>query len=375
MRANMKLLLPLLFFACLNSYGQCPGFTNLRNPSAGTNVVVTGSTPWQFVQQVYVSDNVYSTRNTFPVTTTHYMYVYDWRFSTFSPSAIICGIKIRMERSADPGNATAITDLEMRLWDGSSYSPNNYADPNPWPTTDTYITYGGNGDLWGWGSISPAVINSVAFGMRFRAQSAIGANIAYIDHIQLTGYANEFLPVELLSFDALKDFENHAVHFKWKCASEINNHFFKLERSRDNEIWETVKTIEGGGNSSLVTNYETTDAEPFPGESYYRLSQTDYDGTTKILDMISVRFKNYLDEIMIYPSVASDIVNIKAKADINNSQVIISDISGAIVKQFVFSSSTSVYEMPIDVSGLSAGYYFLRLTSDKSSFNGKMIKQ
>lgn len=364
----------LSLFSSALCYGQCPGYVNARDPRAATNILVSGSTPWQLCQQVYVSDNVYCGRSSFPVGTTQYLYVYDWGFSAFSGSATICGIKIRMERSQDPANSSDVTDLEMRLWNGSALSPNNYADPNPWPTADTYITYGGNSDLWGWGSITPAQINSVAFGLRFRAQSAVGANIAYIDHIEMTGHSDEVLPVTLLAFDALKDIKKHLVYFKWKCASETNNSYFTIERSRDNLTWEKVERVAGAGNSSLETNYESTDAEPFPGTSYYRLSQTDYDGTTKVLDLLSVRFKNYLADVMVYPSLATEYITVRSKSDISRSEIIISDATGRPVRVMQLNGDVEIFETPIDISGLAPGLYIVKIMSDDIAVVRKFVK-
>jgi hypothetical protein len=86
------------------------------------------------------------------------------------------------------------------------------------------------------------------------------------------------LPIELISFTA--EVVNNEVILKWATASEVNNHFFTIQRSKSAEKWEDIETIEGAGNSQVRINYETSDGMPYQGVSYYRLKQTDFDGTS-----------------------------------------------------------------------------------------------
>jgi hypothetical protein len=84
------------------------------------------------------------------------------------------------------------------------------------------------------------------------------------------------LPVELLSFDAFC--KNDIVNIIWQTASETNNDFFTVERTKDMQTWEQISVINGAGNSNSPLNYSAIDLYPYSGESYYRLLQTDFDG-------------------------------------------------------------------------------------------------
>jgi hypothetical protein len=83
------------------------------------------------------------------------------------------------------------------------------------------------------------------------------------------------MPVELISFN--HECENDFTELKWITASETNNMFFTVEKSENGMVFETVKTIAGAGNSNMPLEY-STNVEP---NKYYRLSQTDYNGTTE----------------------------------------------------------------------------------------------
>ncbi|MBK7966200.1 MAG: T9SS type A sorting domain-containing protein [Bacteroidetes bacterium] len=95
------------------------------------------------------------------------------------------------------------------------------------------------------------------------------------------------LPVELISFKATK-ISNQQVQVSWSTASEKNNDFFTIERSLDGNSFIEVQRVKGAGNSSSTRNYSIIDQEPTAGVNYYRLIQTDFDGTTEIFKPIVV---------------------------------------------------------------------------------------
>lgn len=100
---------------------------------------------------------------------------------------------------------------------------------------------------------------------------------------------NNPLPVELLYFKAQST--QNQVTLNWSTASELNNDFFTLERSNNGSDFVKLGEVLGNGTTNLQTNYSFTDPSPYLGLSYYRLSQTDYDGTTEIFPVVSVFFE------------------------------------------------------------------------------------
>jgi len=91
----------------------------------------------------------------------------------------------------------------------------------------------------------------------------------------------EPLPIELLGFDANCD--DDVITVSWASASETNNDFYTIEKSLDGMNWDFVATISGAngtGNSNQTLYYNYTDYSPLGQLSYYRLSQTDFDGST-----------------------------------------------------------------------------------------------
>lgn len=92
------------------------------------------------------------------------------------------------------------------------------------------------------------------------------------------------LPVELY------DFQAHVVknqnRIEWVTTSEVNSDYFIVERSLNGGEWDRVGTVKSAGNSNVLINYELVDNSFESTINYYRLTQVDFDGTSKIYDMI-----------------------------------------------------------------------------------------
>jgi hypothetical protein len=92
------------------------------------------------------------------------------------------------------------------------------------------------------------------------------------------------LPVGLLSLNAEADDKVNII--QWITGSENNNHYFLIEKSKDTKDWNELKKVNGFGYSSTDIPYYITDSSPYP-LTYYRLTQFDYDGYSKVYPIIS----------------------------------------------------------------------------------------
>jgi hypothetical protein len=113
------------------------------------------------------------------------------------------------------------------------------------------------------------------------------------------------LPVDLVKFEAIIDPNNEEVHLLWITSSEINNDYFTLEKTKDLIEFEDVTVVPGQGTTNTKTEYNEVDHSPFKGISYYRLSQTDFDGSTEYFDLAKVEFsdnKSSEIDIKLYPN-------------------------------------------------------------------------
>lgn len=86
------------------------------------------------------------------------------------------------------------------------------------------------------------------------------------------------LPSEIIHFQVLFNGKQTAIF--WKTASEQNNDHFTISHSSDGMNFEPIGTVKGAGNSNELVNYQFTHERPSRGINYYKLTSTDYDGTT-----------------------------------------------------------------------------------------------
>lgn len=137
---------------------------------------------------------------------------------------------------------------------------------------------------------------------------------------------NGTLPVKLISFAAI--LANEKVNCTWETASETNNDYFTIERSKDGSSFESIGNVKGQGNSNINTRYSYTDNNPFGGISYYRLKQTDFDGKYTYSTIKKVGSNEKLtSEIYLYYENNTPIIKINALVE-NNAIIEIINLNG-----------------------------------------------
>ncbi len=177
--------------------------------------------------------------------------------------------------------------------------------------------------------------------------------------------SNNPLPIALLSFEA--SVCGSAVCLAWQTASETDNDFFTVEKSKDGKHWEHVVDVEGAGNSYSVLNYNAIDRWPFMGLSYYRLKQTDFNGAFGYSPEEAVRLEHaHSGGITLYPNPSSHIINIKSLSDDLHSIRIFNAIGQELTSllRVVQQSETHVQ---FDISNLAPGIYHVKAGSNSCS--------
>lgn len=193
---------------------------------------------------------------------------------------------------------------------------------------------------------------------------------------QLVG--NNPLPVELISFEAKPS--GSQVNVLWKTASEKNNDFFIVERSADGITFEAILVVDSkapNGNSLSLLEYNTKDTEPLNGQSYYRLKQTDFDGTSKYSNIVSVNFKKGSEVVFtVYPNPNRGEFTVDFNGIENNHEVIIElvDINGKVIyKNSIYSQEHSNSVKIIPLEKISSGIYFCNLKVEGIVYTSKVI--
>jgi hypothetical protein len=183
----------------------------------------------------------------------------------------------------------------------------------------------------------------------------------------LTGSSSTVLPIELVQFSATKN-EEKSVNLTWKTSSEHNNSHFNVERSGNNQKFETIGQIKGNGNSARTHNYQFTDdaLNSLNSTVYYRLQQVDFDGNSSYSKTVSVALEPKV-ALKIYPNFArkGDVLQVETA---KNTQLEVIDINGKVVQilqqSATHSQSKEKGTVTIMTADLPSGRYFVRSIGD-----------
>lgn len=161
-------------------------------------------------------------------------------------------------------------------------------------TVTIWVGASGGTNVWKKHKITAGLPSTMTtLGFRFYGYGSTGAaGTLRIDTLRVYGHLLGVfnLPVEFLSFTGrARDSE---IDLRWSTATEHDNDHFTIEKSYDITTWEDLAQVTGAGNSEMTSEYTLVDRFPRPGLNYYRLSQTDIDGTTVELKTIAVIFGN-----------------------------------------------------------------------------------
>jgi hypothetical protein len=190
-------------------------------------------------------------------------------------------------------------------------------------------------------------------------------------------YGNSPLPIELLSFSAVPN--NNKVDLKWETATETNNAYFTIEKSKDGANFTKLIDVPGAGNSTSQKDYYESDYQPYTGTSYYRLKQTDENGNYKYYPMQSVSFSMNLKQNISFgpnPLIEAN-QGLNAQVDGYQNQevlVVLRDINGREMFSKVLITVEDSKLVAIDeTSNIPTGEYIIVATSNGSIYNQKII--
>ncbi|NNJ55459.1 MAG: T9SS type A sorting domain-containing protein, partial [Bacteroidia bacterium] len=170
-------------------------------------------------------------------------------------------------------------------------------------------------------------------------------------------YGFNYLPVEFLSFEAELN-DNKTVDLRWETASEINNDFFIIERSIDGIDFDEIERVDGAGTSTKALSYKIVDYNPVLGINYYRIKQIDFDGNSSYSNIEFVQVTNSLNEVLIYPNPANDVLNIELNA--KNGNILVYSQLGILLESRVIKNGVT----SLDISNYSSGVHVVVISVD-----------
>lgn len=277
--------------------------------------------------------------------------------------------RIVLVRAGSPVNSIPIDTFQ--------YTANSIFTSAPQIGTGNYVVYNGTG--------SNVTLTNLIQNTNYH-YAVIEYNGWYTtSNYQTTTYltTNAFtLPVELSSFMASRLDDKIIVN--WVTASESNNQLFTVERSHDSKQWENIGMVSGAGSTSKLSSYQLLDPNPtsgnfsFSGPIYYRLKQTDFDGTDNYSKTITVDWSEFIDtKIAVSPNPFSENLRISVYSSKTTPVTLhIQNLMGEyyVTKHMQLEEGTN--EITIDDTGfMPSGVYILHLEQQQRSQYFKIIKK
>lgn len=221
---------------------------------------------------------------------------------------------------------------------------------------------GGGSDIWDKINVTAAS----ASGTYEFAQSGITTFSKFT-----IGDAEAPLPIELLYFSA--EHLDRKVILYWSTASETNNDYFTLEKSKDGISFNPFSKVDGAGNSNSTLNYSAIDNNPLNGISYYRLKQTDFDGKYSYSNIVSVYIENQEIIQNLWYNKDDNKINIEINSTYSSEYIIIAyDICGKqIINKKAFIDGKM--NLKINTDNIPSGIYTISIISDYCNFNKKIV--
>ena len=153
----------------------------------------------------------------------------------------------------------------------------------------------------------------------------------------------------------------------WSTVTEQNNKGFEVQRSTDGYNFSKIGFVNSkatNGNSNLKLNYDFTDMGFASSINYYRLKQIDQDGKFSYSNIVVLRDENAITAGLstIYPNPVKNTLNVKV-ASLNNNEItmLITDISGKMMRNKTTQLGSGESIVQVDVSSLPSGTYFLKI--------------
>ncbi len=251
-------------------------------------------------------------------------------------------------------NSLVLVDPETKTYQFTDLSTNN---PNAWAWTfeeGNPPTSTDQNPIVTWNKVGE-------FNVSLTASNILGVG----NKKEKENYIVIKLPIELRKFFGvqIRDF----IELAWETETELNNDYFSLYHSTSDENFEFLANIRSSENSIDSKTYNYLHKEPKSGINYYKLMQTDLDGTETELKTISVDFIKGGNIFSVVPNpISFDILSIDCISDeIKDIDIQIVDIKGRDVFNKKMKLTRGKQKIKIPMGKVNSGVYFLRISQEK----------
>lgn len=208
------------------------------------------------------------------------------------------------------------------------------------------------------------------------ARRGLGALADQGSSLDATDGVSDFSMPELFrtridTFDAFENEDNISVHFK--TIQEFDNLRFEIRRSTDNQIFQTIKTVEGLKADQEGRSFTFDDQTAMPDRLYYyRLIQVSENQEETLMGLDSAILLT--GDITLFPNPARDFTNLKLRSDIIGPGTLsIFDALGKRVSTWQLIADELHDPWVINTSLFSPGHYTVMFTIAEDRYQYPLV--
>lgn len=166
-------------------------------------------------------------------------------------------------------------------------------------------------------------------------------------------------PVNLLTYDA-REQANGTVLLQWATSTEKNNSHFTIERSYDGRNFDAIGQVKSKGDANIRQDYSLIDGKPGVGKIFYRLNQTDKDGTTAQKGVRVVDLTGAANWTVAPNPVKGNTITLQTGSLSGNLKVKVVDAQGRVMASQQVQASGGSARVNLNRT-LSSGIYYLQI--------------
>ena len=167
---------------------------------------------------------------------------------------------------------------------------------------------------------------------------------------------------------------DEGISLHWITASERGNVRFRIERSHDGRTFRTLGYVEAEGHSLLPRHYSFTDAYPFPGHNYYRLSAENQEG--QVSNSISLQlysYNTYTPGIRVFPNPFQDEILVQLPRNLApDAQLVLISLQGDALLRWPAPPGQRM--ALIRLPNLPNGAYILLLQNGSQAYSARLLR-
>jgi len=182
------------------------------------------------------------------------------------------------------------------------------------------------------------------------------------------------LPIDLVSFKGTAMADHNKID--WETASEVNNDYQAIEKSRDGRNdWMEIGRV-SGRNTQSYQSYGMNDDQPLK-ETYYRLKSVDHNGETEYSEVINVNrksFSNVRSTISPNPFTSNLQVTLESDSD-QKATISVFSLDGKVLLQTsVLLRNSIVQHENLELAELQTGIYLLQVKMGDFNETRRIVK-